>query len=311
MQNSLTHFYWLREGATMESLMKKQMIIALCILSFNLMVSAETLKIMSYNVRRMGSDPQEHQWDKRKELIREQITAQNPAIIGFQEVVDGEHFESLKNLLPEYKSFGTARKESTTSWLQQSIMNHPDAKNECNPIFYNPDKVKLIQSGTFGINPRGFLLQANLPRICTWGLFEDKETSKRFYIYNTHLSTSSMYGFKDGTESIRNKQMCMIFDEINKNKSELPVFIMGDFNTRIEGNIKKIINKNKFKHAKEIAQVAKGPKETRTGWSDKELKEIDHILVKNAQIKEYEVIQSAAGVYPSDHRPVMATVTLQ
>jgi len=291
--------------------MKKRLLISLFTLLVSPMLADDTLEVMSYNIRRKGDDPQEHQWDNRKKLVREQILAKKPAILGFQEVVEGEQFESLNEELPEYCSFGTSRKENSSSWLQLGVMKHPQAQNECNPIFYNKDKIKLVQSGTFGINPRGFLLQAHLPRICTWGLFEDKENGKRFYVYNTHLSTSSMWGLKDGTESIRNKQMQMILDEIDKNKSDLATIIMGDLNTRFEGNIKKIVEKKQFSHAKDIAAVARGPKETRTGWNDNELKEIDHILVKDAKVAEYEVVESPKGVYPSDHRPVIAKIMLK
>lgn len=264
-----------------------------------------TIDIMSYNIRRQGKDPEEFQWDTRKTLVFDQVLSQKPAIIGFQEAVKGQQFDDLKNGLPEYESFGDSRNEHSRlfslSWL---ISKHWDAKNECSPIFYNPKEVILIASGTFGLNPYLFSKQ-QLPRVCTWGLFQDNKSQKQFYVYNAHLDNKS--------EHIRLEQLNIILkhNKIGKHNQSLPVILMGDFNTKIEGKIKTKIEKAGFKPAREVAKIAKGPKETRTGWHDKELKEIDHILVKNIDVKEFEVIQNAEGIYPSDHRLIEAKIVLQ
>jgi endonuclease/exonuclease/phosphatase family metal-dependent hydrolase len=283
--------------------MRKYALVTLCMLSFNFMAATNTFDVMSYNVRRKGDDPQEHQWSNRKELISKQILTKKPTIIGFQEVVQGEQFDDLNKALSHYKSFGEPRSKNA-GILQWFVMKHPKAKNECNPIFYNSEKVTLIESGTFGINPVKNLFTAWLPRVCTWGLFEDKKTKEQFYVYNTHLDKDS--------EKIQRKQLEIILNHRKKGKhnQSAPVIIMGDFNTKIEGDIKKIISDAGFAHAKEKAKVTKGPDATRTGWNDSALKEIDHILVKNADVTEYEVVESPQGVYPSDHRPVTAKIGL-
>jgi endonuclease/exonuclease/phosphatase family metal-dependent hydrolase len=283
--------------------MKKHVLIALCAIITNFATATDTIEVMSYNVRRKGDDPQEFQWDNRKEPVFEQVLSKEPAVIGFQEVVKGQQFEDLKMGLPGYASFGTPRSEKSTSWLQWAVMKHPRAKDECNPIFYDTKQVNLIKSASFGINPTAILFSDWLPRVCEIGLFQDINTKDEFYIYNAHLTNSS--------STIRNKQMLMILDHIAKNTNNLPVILMGDLNTKIEGDIKENLKEALFNHAKEKAPVVKGPQETRTGWHDKELKEIDHILVKNADVKEYEVIKSPEGVYPSDHRPIAAKIVLQ
>lgn len=272
----------------------------------------EDFLVMSYNVRRKGKDPEEHQWDKRKQLIFDEVLSKRPAIIGFQEVVKGQQFEDLKKGLPGYESFGDSRNEHSTlfslSWL---ISKHWNAQNECSPIFYDPKQVTLMNydknkpaSGTFGINP-WMLSKQLLPRVCTWGLFSIP-FGEQFYFYNAHLDNKS--------ETTRSQQLKMIFDhrkkllEKDKMSLEFSTILTGDFNTKIEGDIKKIITENGFVEAREIAKTKKGPEETRTGWNDNELKKIDHILVKNLDVAEYEVVENPEGVYPSDHRPVIAKI---
>jgi len=270
------------------------------------MLADDTLEVMSYNIRRKGDDPQKFQWDNRKQLVFDLISSKKPAIIGFQEVTK-EQFEDLKKALVGYKSFGEPRHKYAGP-LQWLVSWHPDAKDEYNPIFYDPKKVTLVTSGTFGINP--ILSLHPLSRTCTWGEFENNQTTKYFNIYNTHLDNK--------WKKTRDQQMDMVISYALK-KTFLqsasahlsnPTIIMGDMNTKIEGPIKEILTKEGFQQGREIAALTKGPKETRTGWDDKELKEIDHILGKDIEVTEYEVVKSPDGVYPSDHRPVIAKIKL-
>jgi endonuclease/exonuclease/phosphatase family metal-dependent hydrolase len=299
----------------MEIMMKKYLLkalLGLVLLPNTLAITATSLEVMSRNVRRFGDDPVQYQWDNRKQRVFDQILERKPAVIGFQEVVEGKQFDDLKNGLPAYKSFGEPRNNFVTGWYQRRVTSLDKAKNECNPIFYDPNQVELIDSGTAGINPYGRLMTASLPRMYTWGLFKDKENGKMFYLYNTHLSSSGAWGLKDGTELIRTRQIKMILKDINKKKApKTPTILMGDFNTKFEGKMKKKITKAGFVHAKEKAKVAKGPEATRTGWNDEQLKVIDHIFVKGTDVAEYEVIVSPKGEYPSDHRPVCAKVVFE
>lgn len=301
----------------METLMKKQLsarLIALTTLLIAPHLSTTNLEFMSRNVRRLGDDPVEYQWDNRKQLLFDQILSKKPAIIGFQEVVIGQQLEDLKHGLPGYIAIGdTGRKAFATGWYQKRVSDLDKAKNESNPIFYDPEQVNLIADGTFGINPTGRFFNASLPRICTWATFEDKKNNKKFDVYNTHLSSSGAWGLKDGTELIRTKQIKMIMNTIKDKKTPAkPVILMGDFNTRFEGTMKKKLTKAGFAHAKEKAHLQKGPEETRTGWNNEQLKTIDHIFIKgNLVVLEYEVIEAAQGKYPSDHRPVSATINIE
>jgi hypothetical protein len=255
-------------------------------------LTATPLEFMSRNVRRLGSDAPEHQWDNRKQLVFDQILAKKPAVIGFQEVVIGQQLDDLKNGLPGYIAIGcNGRKAFATGWYQKQVCRLDAATNESNPIFYDPQQVNLVADGTFGINPIGRFFTASLPRICTWGTFTDKKNNKQFNVYNTHLSSAGWYGLKDGNELIRTKQIAMILRDMKKKKiSATPIILMGDFNTKFEGVMKTKLTKAGFAHVRDKAAIVKGPEETRTGFRDEQLKVIDHIFVRGkVNVSEYEV----------------------
>jgi len=137
-------------------------------------------------------------------------------------------------------------------------------------------------------------------------LCEDKQTGKKFYVYNTHLDNKK--------EVIRSHQIAMILEDIKKRVKENELCIlMGDFNTDISGNLQKKFSDAGFNLARKNSQKVKGPQETRTGWNDDELKVIDHIFIahkaKNEKVSHFEVVESPKSAYPSDHRPVFADIS--
>ena len=80
--------------------------LSLTLLSITPGISASILEVMTRNVRRMGDDPVEYQWDNRKQRVFDQILTKKPAIIGFQEVVVGQQLDDLKKGLPGYIAIG-------------------------------------------------------------------------------------------------------------------------------------------------------------------------------------------------------------
>lgn len=285
----------------MKNLFKLFVAVIICTSEVFAMESSNTslIRVMTYNIRREGKEETaERLWHNRKPLVNELLGVAKPDIIGFQEPTK-EQIADIEALLPNFKQFGEGRGES---WWGLG-------DDEYNPIFYNNEKFTLLDSGTFFINkldtwfgwmPWHVRQTGWLPRICTWGEFEDKQTLQKFYVYNTHFD--HMFPLA--------QLLCartVVKDIKKRNKEHLPVIVMGDFNTPFAGEMKKIFDA--FTHAKEIAKEVQGPLETRTGWNDNELKWIDHILINktsNPHVQRYEVIAHAG--YPSDHRPVFADI---
>lgn len=265
----------------------------------------ETLRVATYNIRREGKERDiKNSWTQRKSVVFELIADITPDVIGFQEVGRSQFDALIAAMGGGYGSFGESRNSKKQGVMQRIAMKY--ASNDHCPIFYNKKRLKCLSSGTFGINPRNHLLRAWLPRICTWGLFEDRHTGEKLYIFNTHLDNNKK------AHRMRAKQIKKIITYIAENTHGLPVILLGDLNTQLEGKVHKELMRGGFIAARNNAEIIAGPMETRTGWKNSKLKIIDHILYKSfmARVARYEVVVSPEGSFPSDHRPVYTDIVI-
>ena len=264
---------------------------------------SQSIRLMTFNVRREGSEKYpERQWQARLVLIKECIEKLQPDIIGLQEATQ-KQVDDLQVALPEFAYVGQGRGKS---WWGL-------AKDEYTPIFYKKERFALRDHGTFKLNEQNSLIRwasqlrknGFLPRICTWVKLYDTNNAAEFLVYNTHLD----HDFPEA----RRAEIAVIKQKIEGNSNDIPLVLMGDFNAEFDGDIKNVLSE--FRHAKDIALKVEGPHETRTGWDEKELKWIDHILVKKNEqkpisVEYYAVIQKTTDQYPSDHRPVIVDLTI-
>ena len=268
---------------------------------------ANALRVMTYNIRRDGKEKEDdRKWVKRLPLVTAILEEVEPDIMGLQEAKQNQIDDLVKG--NTYAAFGEGR---GTSWWGM-------AEDEHCPLFYNKNKFTLLDSGTFQINTNNPIMSlfgtpglGLLPRICTFGKFENNQTGQKFYVYNTHLDHKFAGARLSGLRVIKQQ-----IDE--RSKDGVPVIITGDFNTTLKSSddaddgidLKEVLPG--YTAAKSMAQKTFGPTATRTGWTDDELKVIDHILISDsadATVAQYGVIQSDKP-YPSDHRPVMADIVL-
>ncbi len=257
---------------------------------------ANALRVMTYNIYRDGKkDEGERKWEKRLPLVSAIIESTQPDIMGLQEAKQNQ-IDDLVKKFSNYAAFGEGR---GTSWGGKGEDEH------C-PLLYNKDKFTLLDSGTFQINTNNPIMSlfgtagfGVLPRVCTFGKFKNNQTDKEFYVYNTHLDHLLGWARLGGLRVIKK--------HIDERGDSLPMIITGDFNTELTDDVKQVLPG--YTAAKSMAQKTFGPTETRTGWTDDELKVIDHILISDsdATVAQYGVIQSDKP-YPSDHRPVMADI---
>src|SRR5690606_5031135 len=152
-------------------------------------------------------------WDNRKEFLISQLNFHAPDVFGTQEGL----VHQLKDIdagLEDYTYFGVGR-------------DHGDDRGEFTAIFYNKEKLNLLEQSTFWLSEtpetpsKGW--DAALPRICTYGLFENKEDGSKFMVFNTHFDH---VGVKAREESSK-----LILKKIKElNSDNLPVVVTGDFN---------------------------------------------------------------------------------
>ncbi len=259
-----------------------------------------SLQIMTFNIRRKGEEAKlERKWDNRKAAVITMLKDQKPAVLGLQEATE-DQIADLKKALTNYDEFGEGRGRV---WYIDT--------NESTPIFYDKNKLDKLKNSTFSLTPGLSASKWNpiwrlwkrykrtpewgsLPRICTYGLFKNKQTQKQFYVFNTHLEHQ--------LNNVRIEQLRLLLNKINQLvKDKTPVILMGDFNANITGEIGKLLQQNGF------INTTKNPTITQRGWSGTEKKIIDHILIKNDEsvnVQQHIVLEPKKGIIWSDHYPV-------
>ncbi len=265
------------------------------------------LRIATYNIRRKGKEKLEvREWENRSLAVIKLIEAMQPDIIGLQEAVE-KQIDDLTNQLESYDWFGRGRGES---WGGRGA-------DEYNPIFYNKKRLTLHEKGTFHINDwqswQSWLKQPHviglLPRVCTWGFFEIKETGQTLYVYNTHLDHKFA--------SARLNQLKTIITTMKQNNhadnNKNDIILLGDFNTELDDTVQSVLNEMGLCNTKDLAKNLKGPGITSPGWDNKDPRKIDHILIKDndknqtATVKQHVVLRQV-DQQPSDHYPVFVDV---
>ena len=255
-------------------------------------VCAQQIQIMTYNIRLDLESDGINKWSNRKEIFAAQVKFYEPDVLGMQETVPGQ-VNYLDSSLTNYKHVGIGR---------EGI-----GKGESAPIFYNTNRLKLLQQNTFWLSETPEQISkgwdASYLRVCTYALFADKKTKQQFWVFNTHLDNNGKVA--------REKSAALILKTIDSlNIKKLPVFFTGDFNatpeTDVIGNIKKVMN-----DARDLS-VAKpfGPSGTFNNFEFNKPVTllIDYIFISsaaNVTVNKYAVLSDSYDLkYPSDHLPV-------
>ncbi|NNT71194.1 endonuclease/exonuclease/phosphatase family protein [Flavobacterium sp. IMCC34852] len=264
----------------------------LLLLVFANTISAQKLKLMTYNIRLDIASDGENAWPNRKDYWASQVTFYTPDILGIQEALPHQ-VTDIKTLLPDYHYVGIGR---------DGI-----GKGESSNIFYKKDRFKVLQENTFWLSETPDKISkgwdAALNRVCTYALFKDHKTKQTFWVFNTHLDHMG--------ELARTNSILLILSKIRElNPKNYPVFLMGDFNS--EPNEERIINlKKEMLDSKDITQEKPfGPSGTFNGFKHNEAvtKRIDYIFLSKDnpfKVVKYGILSDSKDLkYPSDHLPV-------
>ena len=257
--------------------------------------TSKTTTVMSYNIRYDNKWDKENSWDTRKESIVRIFEKYSPSFIGTQEGL-AHQIDYMDSALTGYDYIGVGREDG-------------EKKGEFCAIYYISDTYNVIESSTFWLsdNPENVSIgwDAALERICTYGLFEHKQSKNRIWVFNTH--------FDHMGEIARKKSSELILARINDlNNFSGPIILMGDFNSLPNSGPVHTILKE-FKDAFNISiNKPKGPKGTYNGFNEDQPieKRIDYIYVKNIDVRNHEHIDDRLdnSNHISDHLPVMVDI---
>lgn len=250
----------------------------------------QPLRVMTFNVRLPIAQDGANQWQFRRDLAANVIARTKPDIVGTQELhkVQGD---DLLARLPGYAWFGIDRRGG-----------HGD---EHMAIFYRHDRFRLVELGNYWLSdtptvPGSISWGHPFPRMVTWGLFERKADGRRFYVLNTHFP----YRAEDG--EARLKAARMIRDRIAALTPDVPVILIGDFNTEPDGAVHDLLTES-LADAWVASPIKKGPEATYHAYKGTGDRRIDWILSRGFRAERVETIDDRRGdLYPSDHFPVVA-----
>lgn len=252
------------------------------------------MKIMSYNIRYAGDSDSAHSWSDRKYPLTKQVAFFEPDILCVQEGYT-EQLEFMENFLEKYNYSGKGRGEK-----EQGMQN---------AIFFKIEKLKLLKTDTFWLSEtpdkpsKGW--DGEFERTCSYALLENKDSGRKFWIFNTHFDHK---GEKATVESAK-----LILKKIEElNNDNLPVLLTGDLNQEPETECVQIFSE-KLKDSKSVSDLVYGPQGTFSGFSVGERinRRVDYVFTdKRIKVLKYAAINNPDGLnYPSDHLPVFVKVS--
>jgi endonuclease/exonuclease/phosphatase family metal-dependent hydrolase len=277
----------------------KKIITSVFFLLISLFLNAQTLKVMTYNIRLDVASDGENDWNHRKDYFTNQIKFYEPDIFGVQEARPNQVID-IASSLSKYNNVGMGR---------EGI-----GKGESSNIFYNKERFRVKESNTFWLSEtpneisKGW--DAAFNRVCTYALFKDLKTKQLFWVFNTHL-------YHIG-EDARTKGIQLILSKIKElNTKKYPVIFMGDFNS--EPNENRIISLKKvMDDSREVSQEKPfGPAGTFNNFRHDEpvTKLIDYIFIsKNSilKVKKYAILSDSKDLrYLSDHLPLYVEINFK
>ncbi|KAK2358954.1 hypothetical protein P8452_77957 [Trifolium repens] len=172
-----------------------------------------SLTVMTFNLH--DDEPQDspNSWEKRRDICISVITSYSPIILCTQQGVKTQ-LDFLQQGLPGYDQFGVSRK------------GPQDTTDEHCTIFYDKEKVELLEGGTFWLSE-----SPSVPGSISWDVhtFQLKGVEPpgfSFQIVNTNMDQFS--------PRARRRSALLTWQHIASLPPSLPVVYCGGFNTQKE-----------------------------------------------------------------------------
>ncbi len=263
---------------------------------------SEQVKLMTFNVRQYNLDDTGKKsvyW--RCELIARLISEQQPDVIAFQEL-QSIHWDFLEKHLKGYTYYVVYR--------QKRVLAEAEA------IAVRTDRFEIRSKNTFWLSDTPekiskYKESSHYRSASTVSLY-DKVTGKIFDVYSTHLENDGRFPY-ERQDKLRTKQAGVLFDFVEK--SENAAFVMGDFNSRY-GDKSIDFLKSKAKDAYDFydTEYKNNPEKPNRRAIDFCFfidSENNETIKNSVKIHSVEIIKTLYdGVRPSDHYPVLYTVSI-
>jgi endonuclease/exonuclease/phosphatase family metal-dependent hydrolase len=272
-----------------------KILVLLLLQSLSILASAQSYRIMTYNIRFDNPADGPNAWENRKAKVIALLQKHNPDIIGIQEALHHQ-LEDIIASLPEYTYVGVGRDDGKI-------------KGEYSALIIRKHKFEVLDQNTFWLSetpniPGSKSWDAMITRVVTWATIKDLETKRMFTVMNTHFDHI-------GTEA--RKQSALILKKYTEDQApRMPIIVTGDFNTTREEDPYQIMIKKEGRLL--IDPAPQNPPGTFCNFEVNSMvcRPIDYIFhTPEWKSEKYMVITDNDGqYYPSDHLPVVVTLTL-
>ena len=265
--------------------------------------TAPPLRVMTFNLRYDNPADGVNAWPNRKDWVASLVRFHGADVVGVQEAL-AHMLTDLDARLPGFARVGVGRTDGRT-------------KGEFSAILYRTDRLALLDSGTFWLSPtpqtvgsKGW--DAAIERVATWARFRDRVTGCSHLHLNTHFDHIGEQARQESARLIRRRLATLA--------NGLPVVMTGDLNADPTSASYRILSRDTIAEA--LPPLADGFVVSRSGnygptssWTAFRAIEpgrrIDYILVSApvAVLSHGILPDSWNGRFPSDHLPVLASLT--
>jgi endonuclease/exonuclease/phosphatase family metal-dependent hydrolase len=263
---------------------------------YSITLEAQSLKVMTYNIRYKNGGDGINNWCHRKKKVVNVIQRQQPDVLAVQEAMRSQ-MNYLSRKLSGYQYVGVGR-------------NNGKKKGEYAALFYKKSRLKVENSGYFWLSetpniPGSTGWDASCTRIATWAEYRDTVLQKSFVVLTTHLDhagvnarVQSILAIKKWYSSLSVQKPTIICGDFNFQPFEEPYALFFDNETNWEEARPNDYNQGTFC----------GFKKDKT-----DCKTIDYVFhTSEWTVEQFEVLTDNDGTYyPSDHLPVVVTVRLK
>lgn len=251
------------------------------------------LNLISSNIRFESQKDGPNNWPFRKATLSELLLSKTPQILGTQEGREPQ-LRDFDHLL-----HGLELVDHHRDWIEERM--YP-----C--LWYDPKKLKLENSQDFWLSETPSIagsksFDSAFPRLVTVATFKDLENSQQFIVSNCHLDHLK--------EETRLQQIEVLATSLGYyNQNNLPVILMGDFNSPATGPVRQKLTK--LIDLKDPWLDLKKKEETTfhhfhgDSYDPQKGARIDWILYhpKFKVIDAHILKDHKDGLYPSDHYPI-------
>ncbi len=248
----------------------------------------KTICAMSYNIR--FDDPEDivFNWEERKSLISQTISANTPDIIGIQEAYYNQ-VRWLEDELSVYKWYAIGSDDGKF-------------RGEHCAIFYNKHKFDMIDSGTIWLDQGNTKGEKS---VMTWVKLQILSSSEDMFVFNTRLTMEDkekvvvIADLKESIASVAGKSHFILTGDFNAEPDQSSILKIMEWCKEARDNSFVNTSKLDYTFISEEGGV-------------KVKKRFDYVFFSNdIPVNTYEVLNNSYNsIYPSDHLPVLCKLRL-